>query len=457
MDLSRRIQKYSGPGPRYTSYPTAPQWVDTLGTSAYETQLKKGSEGPLALYVHIPFCESLCYYCGCNIQITKQHEKENPYVNALIRELDQVASLLPNRRELSQISWGGGTPTFLAPSEMIRLYRAIEARFDIAADAEVSIEVDPRVTTDEHLKTLAALGFNRVSLGVQDFNPAVQKAVNRVQSKESTAKMLARCRELNFKGINFDLIYGLPYQTVESFQETIEQVIAVGPDRIALYNYAHLPSLRPHQKILEKMPMPNAQARIEIFNLAYNRLVESRYQAIGMDHFALTHDEMSKALDKGQLYRNFMGYTVKKGNELIGIGASAIGELNDGYFQNIRETKQYQQSVMEKGLATFRGCALTDDDRERKWIIQSLMCRFQLSMDEFDTNFPRKFETDFAAELTQLQGFYDDGILTRDGRTLFVTDLGRLFIRNVAMIFDAYLKAPPGLATGQSATYSQTV
>lgn len=451
MDLSELIRKYSQAGPRYTSYPTAPQWSEVVGSDAYGQSLGQGSHGPLALYFHVPFCESLCYYCGCNIQITKQHEKETPYVDALIREIEHVSSQMRNRRQISQISWGGGTPTFLQPSEMTRLYRAIQTAFDINADAEVSIEVDPRVTTGEQLQTLAELGFNRVSLGVQDFNPEVQKAVNRIQPAEVTEKMLRDCRALGFRGINFDLIYGLPHQTVETFAQTIDQVIGIGPDRIALYNYAHLPAMLKHQKILEKMPMPNPEARVEIFKLAYQKLVDSGYQAIGMDHFAQNNDEMAKALQTGQLYRNFMGYTVKTSRELIGIGASAIGELEDGYYQNVREAKDYQSTISEKGLATFRGCRFTDEDRQRKYIIQSLMCQFQLSLDAFDDIFKINFEAKFSNELTRLAGFYDDNILVREGRTIRVTPLGRLFIRNVAMIFDAYLQAP------RKATYSQTV
>lgn len=455
MALIELIRKYSTSGPRYTSYPTAPQWTDNISEDTYRQSLKSDFARPeedLALYVHIPFCEQLCYYCGCNIQITKDHSRSQNYVNTLLREIENTAHLLGNRRTLSQVSWGGGTPTFLSIGEIKSLQNGIMKYFQLSEDAEVSIEIDPRVTTEEQLVVLRELGFNRASLGVQDFNEEVQKAVNRVQSAQMTEKMLKKCHSLGFSGVNFDLIYGLPLQTFDTFAKTVEEVIRIRPDRIALYNYAHLPSLRPHQKILEKMPMPQAEERVKIFSHAYDRLLSVGYRSIGMDHFALETDEMYLALRDGRLYRNFMGYTVKKGAGMIGIGASAIGESYNGYFQNVREAKDYEQRVGNTGLSTLRGCQLTQDDLERKWVIQSLMCQFRLDEKEFESKFKKSFRDKFQSELTQLGDFFEEGILEGNICSFKVTDLGRLFVRNVAMVFDAYWGKTP-----QKATYSKTV
>ena len=451
-EIKSLAKKYSISGPRYTSYPTAPQWTETFDAEKYRARLATvKSDLPFAMYVHIPFCEALCYYCGCNIQITKDHGRSGSYVEALIAEMKAVASAIPFRASLSQVSWGGGTPTFLTVSEIARLYAGLKEHFDVAKEAEVSIEIDPRVTSDEQLALLRGLGFNRVSLGVQDFNPEVQKAVNRVQPEEMTEKMLRTCRELGYSGINFDLIYGLPHQTLASFQKTVDSIVRIRPDRIALYNYAHLPALRPHQKILDALPKPEADERLEIFTTAYDRLLKAGYRSIGMDHFALPEDELSIALDKGTLYRNFMGYTVKRGAGLIGIGASAIGEIAGAYVQNIREAKPYEEAVEKTGFSVFRGFTLSEEDRRRQWIIQNLMCRFELSYAEYRERFGGDFESLYDEELSAVEKFVPDGIVSVDEHSIRVTETGRLFARNLAMAFDAYLKSP------SSASYSKTV
>jgi len=451
--LRELIRKYSIAGPRYTSYPTAPQWNEAHGRDAYQAQLHAkvmGENEPVALYIHIPFCEKLCYYCGCNIQITKDHDRSPSYVDALLSEARSVVGFL-GKRELSQISWGGGTPTFLSCDEIRRLHQGIVDCFGVAAEAEVSIEVDPRVTSDEQLQCLRDLGFNRVSMGVQDFDPKVQKAINREQSRELTQAMLQRCRSLGYTGINFDLIYGLPHQSLGSFEQTVDAVVEIRPDRIALYNYARLPSLLKHQGILEEYPMPSPEERVDIFTMAYDRLTAVGYHAIGMDHFALAEDELYQAIKRGTLYRNFMGYTVKRGKHMIGLGASAIGEIGPSYFQNLRKPQDYQAAVESGQLAAFRGCLLSGDDQRRKWVIQELMCRFELSYSTFETEFGDRFESYFARELPALPGFASDGILELTPRMIRVTPLGRLFVRNVAMVFDAYLQQP------KAATYSKTV
>jgi len=454
MGLKELIKKYSTSGPRYTSYPTAPQWVETLTLEAYRDQLKKSFSGkmdPISLYVHIPFCEALCYYCGCNIQITKDHSRSQSYLESLILEMKTVTQVIGTRQVLSQISWGGGTPTFMTLEEITKLQQATLEFFDLAPGAEVSIEIDPRVTSREQLQTLRKLGFNRVSLGVQDFNDDVQKAINRVQSVKMTGDMLNYCRELGFEGINFDLIYGLPLQTRDSFQKTLSQVIQLRPDRVALYNYAHLPSLRPHQKIMDKFNRPESEERLAIFLDGYQEFTQNGYRSIGMDHFALETDELFRAIERETLYRNFMGYTVKRGAGMIGIGASAIGEIGGSYFQNIREAKNYEESVSHTGLAAFRGLLLSEEDKERKWIIQQLMCKFVLRYSDYQVRFGKDFKSQFESELNGLKGFASEGILSVTNEGISVSDLGRLFIRNVAMVFDAYLNVPG------KATYSKTL
>ncbi|MGE3760451.1 MAG: oxygen-independent coproporphyrinogen III oxidase, partial [Pseudobdellovibrionaceae bacterium] len=406
---------------------------------------------PLAMYVHIPFCEALCYYCGCNIQITKDSDRAKPYIHALKKEIETTARLLGERRQLSQISWGGGTPTFLSEPLMESHFAGIREHFDLAPLGEVSIEIDPRVTTQSQLDCLRKLGFNRVSLGLQDFSPEVQKAVNREQPYEMTRTMVEYCRRLGFKGINIDLIYGLPLQTLETFNQTVQQILSIRPDRIALYNYAHLPSLRPHQKILEKFPMPSPEVRTEIFLSAFDQFTKGPYRPIGMDHFAVEEDELFLALPRGDLYRNFMGYTVARGAGMIGIGASAIGELGGGFFQNIRETKPYEERVEATGLSTFRGCLLSEDDLQRQWVIQRIMCRFELKFEDFEQKFGIEFSSKFSLELSQLPAFAESGVMELSAQGFRVTPLGRVFVRNIAMLFDAYLRQPKG------ATYSQTV
>lgn len=450
MDLNALIRKYSTPGPRYTSYPTAPQWSDAVGESEYRQALSRvGADETLAIYVHLPFCEKLCYYCGCNIQITHDKSRSRSYVEQVIAELGRVAESLRSK-SVVQISWGGGTPTFLTLEEIRMLQTATLSHFRLQPGAEVSIEIDPRVTTEAQLRLLRELGFNRTSLGVQDFNPQVQEAVNRIQPAEQTHAILELCRKLGFEGINFDLIYGLPFQTFESFERTVDQVIAMRPDRIALYNYARLPSLLKHQTILEKHPMPDADSRVSIFTMALDRLTAAGYAAIGMDHFALKEDSLSRALDEGSLYRNFMGYTVRHANHMIGVGASSIGEVGGGFFQNIKKASDYESAIVAGRLPTHRGMVLSEDDLQRKWIIQSLMCRFQLDPVEFERAFHLPFQKGFESELLRLQPFEGDGILEEQSGKYAVTELGRLFVRNVAMVFDAYLSR-------QKATFSRTV
>jgi oxygen-independent coproporphyrinogen III oxidase len=452
MDLKALIGKYSQPGPRYTSYPTAPSWVDTQREEAYSSQLEKATDAskPLSLYFHIPFCESLCYYCGCNIKITKDHSRSRPYIESMLQELAAVHKNLGAPRKVQQIAWGGGTPTYLSIDEIKRLQEGTLALFELAPNAEVSVEIDPRVTTDAHLSMLREVGFNRVSLGVQDFNPEVQKAVNRIQSAEATERMIEQVRKMGYRFTNFDLIYGLPFQTLKTFETTVDQVAKIRPDRIALYNYAHLPSLIKHQSILDPMPRPSAKERVEIFSMAYGRLTEEGYKSIGMDHFALETDELFQAIASGKLYRNFQGYSVKKGSDLLGVGVSAIGQVGHSYFQNTKDIKEYQFAIENGRFATARGCLLTDDDLRRQWVIQSILCQFRLSPAEYEAYFGESFYDKFSLEWEQMKPFCDENILQKTFDGFQVTELGRLFVRNVAMVFDAYLKVKTG-------TFSRTV
>ncbi|MBI3294888.1 MAG: oxygen-independent coproporphyrinogen III oxidase [Deltaproteobacteria bacterium] len=452
MDLKALIQKYSISGPRYTSYPTAPQWSEAVGETAHRKALARAdARFPFALYVHIPFCESLCLYCGCNIHLTHDHSMGARYCEAVIHEIETVARLISGRPAVSQMAWGGGTPTFLSPEQIRRLFSAFREVFDFEPEAEVSLEVDPRVTTDAHFVELRSLGFNRLSLGVQDFDPVVQKAINRIQTSEMTLKTLERCRLLGFGGMNYDLIYGLPHQSLQTFAATVDEVIRHSPDRIALYNYAHLPSLRPHQKALERFPRPEADVRTQLFEMAYQRFLEAGYVSIGMDHFAKPSDELALALSRRSLYRNFQGYTVKRGLPLLGFGASAISEFQDGYFQNVREVKVYEERIASTGLATLRGCQLSESDLRRKWIIQRLMCRLGFDFAEYEEEFGESFSNLYATETAQLIPLIGDGLLVRNDHSLRVTDTGRLFVRNAAMVFDDYL-------LGESkATYSKTL
>ena len=451
MDLKALVAKYSVAGPRYTSYPTAPQWSSAIKEDVYRHRLETRATGStLGVYVHLPFCESLCYYCGCNIQITHDKSRSARYVDAVRREIDTVASALPETVSLSQMSWGGGTPTFLSVGEIDTLFRAIAARFPVTSDADLSVEVDPRVTSDEQLETMRALGFNRVSFGVQDFDAKVQQTVNRVQPEAMTERMLVKCRQLGYRGINFDLIYGLPYQTETTFERTLDLLVTMRPDRVALFNYARLPELIPHQKILEKHPMPDADVRIRLFTRAYEKLVAAGYVAIGIDHFALADDALSEALGNGSLFRNFQGYVVKRSEELVGIGASAIGEINGGFFQNTKNPKEYEESVARQGFATLRGLVLSEDDHRRRWIIQRIMCEFAVDFDAYSRVYGQDFRATYATELERLTPLVDDGLVTVTDKSIRIEPLGRLFVRNAAMAFDAYLERG-------AARYSRTV
>jgi oxygen-independent coproporphyrinogen-3 oxidase len=446
IDLERVAEilpRYSGEGPRYTSYPTAPVWTDRYGPEDLRAELGRRDVAPdegLSLYVHVPFCASLCHYCACNKLITRDYALARRYLDVIEREIASVREALAVPRAATQQHWGGGTPTYLEPDDLRRLFRALTDAFPMREGAEISIEVDPRVTGPEHVEALRECGFNRISMGVQDFDPRVQEAVHRIQPPEETARLVEISRAAGFESVNFDLIYGLPYQTPESFDRTLDTLFEIGPDRIALYSYAHVTWVAKQQRGFERKDLPDAETKLRIMLRAIRRFLDRGYLFIGLDHFARPGDELSKALAERTLRRNFMGHTTQAGVDLLGFGPSAISELRGSYAQSQRELGAWEQAVCERGLATMRGHVLCADDRERRWIIGRLMCHGELRAAEFEAAFGRSFAEAYRAELEALVPALEDGLVIRAGDgSLEITPLGRLLVRNVAMVFDAYL------------------
>ncbi|HEU5249745.1 MAG TPA: oxygen-independent coproporphyrinogen III oxidase, partial [Thermoanaerobaculia bacterium] len=399
VDLLRR---YNVPGPRYTSYPTAPVWREGFGPSDYDRVLAESTErahpAPLSLYLHLPFCEHLCYFCACTVVISGNHSVEESYLATIEKEIEWVSSRAGRNREVIQLHWGGGTPTYFSPERAGRLAGRLRSAFRFAGDAEVSVEVDPRVTSREHLAVLRGMGFNRVSMGVQDFDPAVQKAVNRIQSPEQTGDLVAAARELGYGGINIDLIFGLPLQTPASFSRTIDRVLEIGPDRLAVYSYANVPWMKKHQKLLEPK-LPSERDKFEIFRTALARFTDAGYEYIGMDHFARPGDELSRARRDRTLHRNFQGYTTKAGTDLLGLGMSAIGAIGDSFVQNRRDLPGYRAAVEKEGAATFRGFHLSFDDRVRRAVIASMLCHGVVVIPEIESAYQIEFREYFADAL----------------------------------------------------------
>jgi oxygen-independent coproporphyrinogen-3 oxidase len=437
------LPRYATEGPRYTSYPTAPVWKESYGPARFRDELGRTDADPddgLSLYVHVPFCRSLCHFCACNKVITRDHGRIVRYLDVIEREIAAVRGAVGVARSATQHHWGGGTPTYLTPEEVTRLFRAVSTAFPMRPGAEISIEVDPRVTTREHVAALAECGFNRMSMGVQDFDERVQEAIHRIQPPDETARLVGWARESGFLSVGFDLIYGLPYQTEETFARTLDRVLEVGPDRIALYSYAHVTWVAKQQRGFERKDLPGPTAKLRILMMAIRRFLEAGYRFIGLDHFARPEDELSRALADRTLRRNFMGHTTQAGVDLIGFGPSAISELRGSYAQNFRDLPAWEQAVEERGLATMRGHVLSSDDVERRWLIGRLMCLGEVRADEFAERFDRSFASAYARELAALGTAAEDGLVRigPDG-SVEVTPLGRLFVRNLAMVFDAYL------------------
>lgn len=451
------LKIYDRPGPRYTSYPTAPNWADDVGSDSYKealTHAAKDSDFSLAMYCHIPFCQKRCYYCGCNTFIARGADSSHAYINKLAKEISSTAQLLGSRRRVSQLHFGGGTPTFVGIGGLTRVLDALENSFEFPSGCERSMEIDPRVTTVEQLEFLRERGFNRISLGVQDLDPRVQEAVGRVQSEEMVCEILSRCRRLGFKGINIDLIYGLPLQTPESFARTLDRIIQFAPDRLAVYSMAYLPKLKSHQSKIKPDDLPATETKYELFAIAIEKFTGAGYNQIGMDHFALPTDELSLAQADGRLNRNFMGYTVQSAREMIGLGMSSIGYVDNSFFQNSSRLEQYQSMIDDDGFAVFRGMRLSRDDLIRQYVITSFMCNFALSYSELKVRFGIEYTGYFAKEHRLLNTFFDDQLLTDNGETLSVTPVGRTFVRNIAMTYDAYLGEE---GNSPKATFSRTI
>mgnify|MGYP000431803658 CR=1 FL=1 len=451
------LARYDRPGPRYTSYPTAPQFTPQFTNRDYRAALARAAarvHEPLSFYIHIPFCEARCTYCGCNVVIARRRGIEDTYLDHLEQEMALVASALGQRRQVAQLHWGGGTPTFLTPAQCRRLHAAFTKHFTLAPGAEVAVEVDPCVTLDDHLVTLRDLGFNRISMGLQDLDEKVQRAVHRVQPLELTRHQVEVARRLGFSSVNVDLIYGLPHQTPESFARTAEGVIGeLAPDRVAVFSYAHVPWIKPHQRALEALPLPRGWEKFLIFRAAAERFLAAGYTFIGMDHFARPHDELAQALARGTLHRNFMGYTVQPGSDLIGIGSTAIGDVGGSYVQNEKNLARYGRAVTAGELAVERGRWRTPEDELRGAVIRRLICTFTLDFAWLERIFQIDPEEYFAAELEELrQGFTADGLVRVEADGVFVTPRGRVFIRNICMPFDAYLRGG-----AQKVLYSRTV
>ncbi|MGD8615381.1 MAG: oxygen-independent coproporphyrinogen III oxidase [Gammaproteobacteria bacterium] len=436
------IRRYAGSGPRYTSYPTAMEFSPAVGEPEHQRWVRASNSAgrPLSLYVHIPFCAHVCFYCACNKVVTGDRRKAQPYLDSLAREIRLQAALVDPDRRVEQLHWGGGTPTFLSELEIRRLMGMLGEHFQLLEDGsgEYSIEVDPREVREETLPTLREIGFNRLSLGVQDFNPVVQKAVHRLQTAEQTLSTLAQARELGFRSINIDLMYGLPFQTVQSFSDTLEAIVEARPDRLSVFNYAHLPERFKPQRRINREDLPSPDEKLGILSLTIDKLTAAGYQYIGMDHFALADDELAQAQRDGTLHRNFQGYSTHSDSDLVALGVSAISSMPGGFSQNHSKLDSYYADLEIPRLPIARGVALNDDDRLRGAVIQQLICNNTLDKGWTEAKFGIEFDRYFAAELAQLSGMQADALVELDDRRLDVTPRGRLLIRNICRVFDRY-------------------
>ncbi len=455
------VAKYDRPGPRYTSYPTAPEWRDDFGPADYAGALAAAAaaeQAPLALYVHIPFCEERCTFCGCNVVVTRKRETADAYLDRLEREIDLVAAALGRRRLVTQLHWGGGTPNYLDEPRLRRLMAMLRARFALDPAAEIALEIDPVVASPQQVRLLRELGFNRISLGVQDLDWTVLQAVNRRQPEALTRLIYTACREAGFAGVNLDLIYGLPHQRPENFGETVRKIIDLQPDRVALFSYAHVPWLKKHQQALDAATLPDAATKFRIFHGARARFLAAGYVQIGMDHFARPGDELAAALRERRVHRNFMGYTVLPADDLVAFGITAISAVAGRFAQNEPRLARYYRALDAGELPTVKGYELDADDRLRAHVISTLMCNFDLRFAEVEARFGIDFRATFAAELAELAAARDDGLIELADGTLRATDTGRLFIRNICMPFDAHLRRRRAAGDADAAPrFSRTV
>jgi len=450
------IKKYDKPGPRYTSYPTAPHFNEGFNNEQYLASIKENNSSdnktPLSLYFHIPFCDTLCYFCGCNMIISNNRSRIGNYVDYIKKEILLLKKHLSDDRVVTQLHWGGGTPTHLNPDEITDLLTFINSNFNIDPNIEASCEIDPRELTFEHLKALREGGFNRISMGVQDFTHKVQVAVNRIQPENITRQAVEWIRELKFESINLDLMYGLPHQTLETFSETLEKIIDISPNRIAVFNYAHVPWMKKHMELIKTEDLPTPDVKLQILKYTIETLTNVGYVFIGMDHFAKPDDELAIALNEKKLYRNFQGYSTQAGTDLYALGITSISQFGNIYSQNIKTEKEYFDKVDNGILPLAKGYLMSDDDVLRRDVIMSLMCDFELHFNTFEEKYKINFKEYFAKGLENLKQFVPDNLVILGDDNIKVTEMGRLLIRNIAMSFDAFLEDDKG-----KVRYSRTV
>ncbi len=455
------VKRFDRPGPRYTSYPTAVEFTEAVGEVAYRERLAAANDlgdAPLSLYAHLPFCEHRCLFCGCHVVITPHMPVAEKYLEYLKREIDLLAAELPDRREIVQMHWGGGTPTYYSPGQLRDLFGHVRSHFEFVEGAEIALEVDPRVTSRDHLETLVDLGFNRLSMGVQDLTPEVQEAITRNQTYDQTASLVSHARDVGFtEGINIDLIYGLPLQEPGTFGRNLDQIIGLRPDRVAMYSFAYVPWIRGHQKKLDTATLPSAEVKLELYMMAMERFLDAGYQPIGMDHFALPEDELSVAANEGRLYRNFMGYTVMPASDMVGIGISGIGEVQHAFFQNEKKLSTYYEALDAGRLPVARGYLLDEDDRIRQYVIQQIMCNFRIGKADVRERFDVDFDDYLATSLDRLDEVREAGFIELDDDGLRVTPQGRVFVRNVCMAFDRYLLEKEAAEAQDRPVFSRTV
>ncbi len=438
------LKKYDQPGPRYTSYPTAPLFNSSFNADNYRDELL-ATNGPeadtdISLYFHFPFCDTLCYFCGCTMMVTRDRKRVAEYLQYLKKEMDLVAPLISAGRKVTQIHWGGGTPTHLTPEEILDIAGYIRRSFNVDSEAEMSVEIDPRELTQKHLGTLRHVGFTRLSMGIQDFDPRVQQAVNRIQSEELITNVFKWANGLDYESINVDLIYGLPMQTLEGFQRTLQKTMAFSPDRIAVFNYAHVPWMKPHQKLIHEEDLPSPEQKLDILKMTIEMLSSNGYAYIGMDHFAKPGDELARAQREKTLYRNFQGYSTKAGADLYGLGLSAISHFQSVYAQNVKSLSEYYGRLDQGLFATHVGYRMNEDDQIRKFVIMRLMCDLELEKKMVEDRFSIDFDEYFDSSLNALAPYVADGLVKLSLGRIEIVGSGRLLLRNIAMCFDAYLE-----------------
>ncbi|WP_297485295.1 oxygen-independent coproporphyrinogen III oxidase [Sulfurimonas sp.] len=450
-----KFTKYSKPGPRYTSYPTALEFKDDFKYDEYINKLEfQDSKRPLSLYFHLPFCKNACYFCGCNVVFTSKEDKMVRYIDYLKRELKILSQHLDMKRKVIQMHFGGGTPTFFSAVQLDEIISEIKSYFpNFVKDAEISCEIDPRHINEAQMKVMASHGFNRVSFGIQDFNEKVQIAVHRVQPYNVTKDAMDLARKYNMHSVNVDLIYGLPFQTLETFKETLSLALTLNPDRFAVFNYAHVPWLKKTMRKIDETTLPRPDEKLQIMQYTIDFLTKNGYKMIGMDHFAKPEDELFKAIEKGELHRNFQGYTTKGGADLIGVGLTSIGEGVDYYAQNFKDMPSYEAAIDAQKLPFERGVSLNEDDMIRQYVIMELMSNFKLDIQRFEKLYNVNFKEYFADAIEALKPFVDEGLITLSDKKIECSQTGTLLIRNIAMPFDAYMKQH----ASSNKTFSKTV